>query len=414
MAIFGIRTGKGHTALAVALCLFCAASATDYSVISVAETHPGNFERSATTIQVGDNPVNRFTMHRWLRAGIKKKHVRGNIILLAGLSGSFKTFELDEDGSMLGSTAAFFARRNFAVYGYSPRVTDLPAGACESAAVDCSVMSEWDLPSMIEDISYIRGRIEEDYPGKKTVVGGLSLGAINTIALLNAHPDDYDGGIIWEGMLYSEDAEVLAMNVGYCAGVQDMLDNGLYYEAQGLGLFKAAAGLSQADPDGASPFAGMLGLPAGTTNHQFLVFVLSEEIPGPATLPVPGHINMAGDWMADKLTYADDERVYKDVTNFNNYAPNAVVRDISCSLAGLLDQFTDNLGAFQGEILAIRAGRGFGPYMQDNLDLFTAAHVTSHQVDPFGHVDHFFLPSPIHRLFVEGPIHLWLTTRVLH
>ncbi len=410
MSIFHFNCMRFFALCSFVVLLVPSSSAEDYQVVDVSESQIGSFLRTVTKTQVGDHSLNQFTMHRWVRTGAQQHAIRGNLLLLSGLGGNFSTFELHESGSKLRSMAAFFARRGFAVYGYSPRVTDLPAGECESGA-DCSIMATWDIASMVSDIHWIRGQMEADFPGKKTVIGGLSLGAINTIATLNAYPQEYDGAIIWEGMLYSNDPEVLALNAQYCAIGQDLIDNGVFYDAQGIGFFKQTAALAEVDPDSPSPFAALFGLPPETTNHQVFVFGLSEELPGPTSMPTPGYISMAGDWTPDRLFFADEARVFDDIASFNNYTPNVIVRDISCALAGVLTQHTNNLGAFQGQIMAIRSGRGFGAYMGDNLALFSSASIHQYQVEPFGHVDHFF--SPFHKFYLELPIHAWLSAVVL-
>ena len=48
-------------------------------------------------------------------------------------------------------------------------------------------------------------------------MGGFSLGAIVTIALVNAHPDDYAGIFPWDGFLFSNDPGVVGQSENQCA-----------------------------------------------------------------------------------------------------------------------------------------------------------------------------------------------------
>jgi hypothetical protein len=373
----------------------------------------GAFEIEETTFQVGSQTVDRFRMHRWRHAHAHHEQFQGALLLLSGLAANFRTFEISPDGDVRDSLAAYFARRGFVVYGYSPRAALLPLGACESGALDCSPIENWDIQSMVDDIAVIRDRIAADFPRLPVVIGGLSLGAINAIASLDQHPHDYDGAVIWEGALLSDDPAMQALNAGYCQAVEARFNAGVFYDGQMLPLFKQVAAASETAPGQASPFAAIFGLPAGTTNHQMFVFLLATQPIGPGALFAPGYRLLAGSFAEDRFYYADERRVAFDIANFNNYIAWPIVRDIHCSLAGAMTVHTDELDQFDGPILAIRSGLGFGPYMQANLDAFTNADVRSLTMEEFGHVDHLFLPTPFHQLYVEGPIFRWLQSRVL-
>ena len=64
--------------------------------------------------------------------------VRGAVMMLPPFGSGFQNYEVGENGDYNNSFVAFFARRNFLVVGYSPRVDGLTAGSCESGAIDCS------------------------------------------------------------------------------------------------------------------------------------------------------------------------------------------------------------------------------------------------------------------------------------
>jgi hypothetical protein len=138
-----------------------------------------------------------------------------------------------------------------------------------------------------------------------------------------------------------------------------------------------------------------------------MVLLLSVPSPGPVSMPVPGYIQMNGSLAEDRLFFASEERIYENVAGrFNDYSPNAVVRDISCSLAGVETGYRSNLGNYHGSVLAIGGGRGFGPYMDDQLDQIGSSDKTVILTPQFGHIDHFMTPR--HRWYVERPILRWV------
>ena len=81
------------------------------------------------------------------------------------------------------------------------------------------------------------------------------------------------------------------------------------------------------------------------------------------------------------------------------------IRDVSCSLAGERT-FSDNLANFDGPVLMIAAGHGFGPEMPEAKELMTNAEVTVEYKEDYGHVDHVF--STRHMQEVEHPVLAWL------
>ena len=123
-------------------------------------------------------------------------------------------------------------------------------------------------------------------------------------------------------------------------------------------------------------------------------------------MPVPGYIQMTGSFPDDELFFASEPRLYENVRRFTSYVPNATVRDISCSLAGVETAYTANLGSYTGSVLAIGGGRAFGAYMDHQLSLFGSTDVTFLLTPEFGHIDHFMTPD--HREYVEKPIAEWL------
>lgn len=371
-------------------------------VIATATSEVDNLTRTEFTVQVGPGPLDRFQMVRLTREGSGNRR-RGTILFLPPLGSSFSFYEQpDESGWAGSSVAGFFAERGYDVYGYTPRYTGVPGGACEAGVIDCSVMDAWDLESMLHDIAFIRSRIETLHPGSSVVAGGASLGGILAVALANAAPNDYDGVIVWEGMLASDDPAVQALNAGYCSALEAQLAAGIVFDGVGPNVLKQVAQSADLEPGGANvtPL-----FPPSLTNHQVLVLVLATPTPGPVTMPVPGYLLLNGSFAEDRLFFASEPRLFENIGQFNNYAPVRLIRDVSCSLAGLDIQHISNLGDFTGSVLAIGGGHGFGAFMDHQLSLFGTSDVTFLLEADFGHIDHFMTRR--HREFVERPIYQW-------
>lgn len=388
--------------LAAALAAQAARAAGPYQITGTAETREHGLVRTEYTVKAGAHPLDRFKMIRIARS-VPADRLRGTIVFLPPLGLTFSFYEQrDPNGAFGSSIAEYFALRNFDVYGYSPRFEGIPAGTCEAGVLDCSIMATWNLASMVDDIAFVRSQVELLHPGTRIVTGGASLGGILAVAVANAHPQDWDGIIPWEGILYSQNAQVRALNQGYCATLQAQLAAGILYDGVGGNVIRMASELSDITPGGLTPIPLF---PPNLTNHQTLVAILSTPTPGPATMPAPNYVLMNGSLAEDRLFNASEERVYEDIARFNAYSPLALVRDISCSLAGVENRYTANLGAFHGAVLAIGAGRGFGPYMADQLAQIGSTDKTFLFQPAFGHIDHFMTPR--HREVVEEPILDW-------
>ena len=258
-----------------------------YQIALTAQTHDDGLVRTEYTVRAGANPLDRFKMVRIARDGHRDRDhhddsSRGSILFLPPLGLTFSFYEQrDPNGALGSSIAEFFALRGFDVYGYSPRFEGIPAGTCEAGVLDCSIMATWDLASMVDDIAFVRSRIEVLHPHTRIVTGGASLGGILAVAVANAHPNDWDGIIEWEGMLYSRNPQVLTINQGYCTALQAQLAAGIVYDGVGTNVLKMASELSDITPGGLTPIPLF---PPNLTNHQTLVAILSTPTPGPATI----------------------------------------------------------------------------------------------------------------------------------
>jgi pimeloyl-ACP methyl ester carboxylesterase len=372
-----------------------------YQITGTVETHDGPLARTELTIQAGAHPLDRFKAVHLAKQGAS----RGAILFLPPLGTTFSFYEQRDPNNAFGSSIAeFFAVRGFDVWGVSPRFEGIPAGTCEAGLLDCSIMGTWNLASMVDDITFVRAQIEAAHPGTKIVTGGASLGGILALAVANAHPTDYDGILVWEGMLFTPDPVVVALNQGYCAADEAQIAAGAVYDGVGTNVFQMVTKLSHQTPGGLTPIPLF---PPTLTNHQVLVLLVSVPSPSPITMPVPNYILMNGSLPEDRLFFASEERLYEDVAGrFNDYSPLPLVRDINCSLAGVETGYVSNLGNFHGSVLAIGGGRGFGPYMDDQLAQIGSTDKTLLLTPQFGHIDHFM--TELHRWYVERPVLHWV------
>lgn len=376
-------------------------AAGPYQIIGTARSRTAGLVRTEFTVKAGSLPLDRFKMVRLTRQG--GEPTRGSILFLPPLGTTFSFYEQRDENNAPGtSIAEYFALRGFDVYGYSPRFEGIPSGTCEAHVIDCSAMAGWDMQSQVEDITFVRSQIELLHPGTEIVAGGASLGGILAIAVANAHPQDYDGIFPWEGMLHSNNPQVLALNQGYCTGLEAQLAAGVVYDGVGTSVFQEITRMARLQPAGLTPIPLF---PPNLTNHQVLVGTVAVPTPGPATMPVPNYVFNTGDPAQDRLFYASEARLEENVSRFVNYIPVALVRDVSCSLAGVETQYTSNLGQYHGWVLMIGGGHGFGPYMGDQLAQFGSTHKVIRLEPNFGHIDHMMTPQ--HRNFVERPIFNW-------
>jgi pimeloyl-ACP methyl ester carboxylesterase len=375
----------------------------DCQVIASGERRIGPLLRTEWTVQAGEDPLNQFKMIRLVRRE-PEQPLEGSLLFLPPAGFTFTFYEQrDEAGSFGSSIAEFFAARHYDVYGYSPRMDGIPAGACEAGAVDCSAMAGWGTQSMVDDVSFIRSWIEDVHPGSEVFVGGFSMGALLTFAVVNAHPEDYAGIFPWDGFLFSEDSAVVAYSAATCEALEAALAAGIVYDGVTFNFFQQLGKVAEQAPSAPTPIRL---LPPVLSNHQALVATLSIPTPGPLSMPVPGYILAAGDLAEDRLSFASESRIFESTNRLYDYFPLASLRDWHCSIAGLDDSFTANLGSFTGPVLAIGAGHGWGAYMEDQLAVLGSTRVSFLFEPEFGHVDHFW--SKRHRLLIEQPILRWL------
>ena len=376
--------------------------AQPYQTINTENAIVGDdLSRTVTTVQSGDNPLNRFRITEVKKADLSNQALKGVILLLPPLGSGFQNYEVGENGDYNNSFVAFFARRNFLVFGYTPRQWSLTAGDCESGTIDCSPMADWGMATINSDVSHVRQQIVAAYPDLKIVIGGLSMGSIAAMAAINAQPNDYAGAILIEGTIHDPDANVRAINANFCSNWEALLAAGVYYDGQSGPVIKALSQMAQVAPNALTVFPGF---PPGLTNHQAFVLALSAPPLSPLA-PRPNYYNLKGSVVEDRFFYANEPLVHANLATFFDYAPVRSLRDLNCGLAGETT-YTNNLGSFTGPVIMFAAGHGFGSAMFSTAQLMTSANVTINSNQEYGHVDYMFANDHLHDL--EHPIHTWL------
>lgn len=388
-----------------AVCLLMLAAslsqAQPYQIISTESTVvAGDLLKTVTTVQVGNNPLDRFLISRVVK-DVPAQSLKGSILLLPPLGSGFQNYEVGENGDYDNSFVAYFARRNFDVWGYSQRVQGIAAGSCESGVIDCTPMANWGLQTIVDDVAFIRQQIGLIHPNTKPVVGGLSLGSIASLATINTYPNDYAGAILIDGTIYDEDPVVRAINANFCAFLDNLLANGVFYDGQGAPGFKFLSNLANVAPNAPTPLPGF---PPGFTNHQAFVAAMTAPPLSPLG-PRPGFYQLAGSVAEDRFFFANESLAHANIAQFVDYTAYRTLRDLNCGLAGDLT-FTGNLASFTGPVIMFAAGHGFGSGMTDTAQIMTNAQVTMNYNEVYGHVDYVF--STNHLNEVEKPIFQWL------
>jgi pimeloyl-ACP methyl ester carboxylesterase len=330
-----------------------------YRIVSVGwdRTIIEPLQKIDVVVQVGRNPINRFTMHY-----VSRRHSfsRGSIILIPSLLNNFGEYMIGDRGDPMQSFAAGLARANYDVYGYSPRTAALPPFACTTQGVDCSVMRDWNVATYVRDVEFIRRFASSR--GQEPVVGGLSLGAFVGVAAVNANPSGYSGLLLWEGAPYTTDPTAIEMNRQNCANLTATIRSGVYWDVDFAPFLKSLAQNGEA--------------------ATITFFGVSQ----PAIAGLPTWIQLVADPSGTHYRFASFPRVFDFVMAFSNVESLPILRDIGCALAGDRTH-NSNLRNYRAPILAIAGGLGFGPYMHEVLDLTSSRRVRFEMDQGFGHLD---------------------------
>ena len=385
--------GKHTLPLLSLLLLLPATAKAGHSIVSVDADVIDGYLVTDMVIQEGTNSVNRFTLHWVKKIGTP---TQASFLALPPLAATFETYTFEENGDLGGSFAGILAAEGIEVWGYTPREANLVAGQCETMAVDCSVVGQWGLDSTVNDAMFVAAFAKLLHPFKPLVPGGLSYGSAMAIAMADRHPNLFAGLALWEVAMWSEDEDILATNSAFCADLDAALGLGVVYDAT-VQQQKGLAALAAGDP----------------MFHQILVSLLDSSPPSPVTSAVPNFSLVRGDVLGNEFIYGTDARVIGNILGtFMDYTSVRKLRDLNCSLGGE-DDFVSNLGEYDNPVLLLESGRGFGPWMGDQVDLMGTApgDVTVYFEDDYGHVDLYMDPN--HADLVENRIIDWIETEVL-
>jgi hypothetical protein len=369
------------------------AHAGDHQVVSFNNDSIDGYTVQTAVVQDGDNSLNRFTMHRVKKEGVPTQAV---FLALPPLAATFATYTFDENNDLSQSFAGILAAEGIEVWGYSPREANLVAGQCETMAVDCSIVEEWGLESSVDDALFITNVIKVTRPNKKIIPGGLSYGSVMAVAMADRRPHAFGGVALWESALWTDDEDVAATNAAFCDALDAQLALGVVYDSS-TQQQKGLAFLAQTDP----------------VFHQILVGLLDTPPPSPVTTAVPNFSLVRGDVLTNQFLYGSDARVLGNIlSTFMDYTSVRKMRDVSCSLGGD-DEFVSNLDAYHKPVLMLKSGRGFGPWMDAQVDLMGthSSKIEDHFTADYGHVDLYM--DPDHADLVEDVVVDWVFAEVL-
>jgi hypothetical protein len=362
------------------------ASGSAYRITSEGSDHPSaGLIRTVSSIAVGDDPLDRFDIVR-VRRHVPEHQAGPPLILIAPFGFPAAFWELTASGQYTDAFAPQLALAGYDVWLVDSRLGGAQPGECESGAVDCSTMADWNQETALADAMFARQLVRRARPSEVPVIGGFSGGSSTAIAAVDRFPNAFAGLFMWEGTLFTADPDIRARNAAFCAQDEALLAAGIFFDPAVQG-FKTLFQLAATAPDDPSPIPVF---PPGTTNLQALLFAFSLPDPGNPLNFTAGFVRLVGDPLATELTYSSIDRVLAWGPLVGNYAPIAFVRDTHCSIAGLDARFTGDLDRFRGPVLVFAAGLGFGQMMLDTAALMTQAEVTVDLHPGFGESDQYF------------------------
>jgi pimeloyl-ACP methyl ester carboxylesterase len=374
--------------------------AYDIASVEVTRPHP-SLERVVYEVDAGDSPLDRFSIIHVSKRGAGRG-CGEPVILFSPFTFPGEFYEISESGRFAKSAAGELAMAGHDVWLVDQRRTELPPGACESGAADCSVMADWGFDTLSNDGLFALSLVRSQHPGARPVIGGFSAGANTAMALVNRAPHAFSGVFLYEGTFYTEDAEIAAHNDAICSNLEGALAAGSTYDPSiavlGLALRGAAA-----DPQGAFP------LP---------IFPRARPTSSPCCSPsaprlprAPSFVRVVADFETQSLVYSDESRLELVGPLFDNYGAIAGIRDLACGLSGRDTSHYSNLSAFRGDVLIYVEGTGFGPAMFDTAGLFDrAASVTIDHNPELGEADVYF---NVHwKQTFLGPFTRWLRAKI--
>lgn len=358
-----------------------------YDVVAIETSHPHpSVTRVEYAMQVGPDPLDHFSIVNVTPRGPRNR-ARETLILLSPFTLPAEFWEISETDDYERSFAGRLARSRIDVWLVGQRQTGLPPGTCEATPQACQAMGGWDFHAYSNDallalwLTKITGR------RGKPVLGGFSAGSNAALATVNRAPNAFSGVVLYEGTFFTHDPELRAHNDPICTTLEASLDAGAVFDPS-VGVLGLVLQLAAADPEGLSPLPFF---PPGTSNQLAALLVFGAPPPPGAIAPTPGYIRNLADFESQSFVYTDQARLERVGPLFDNYASVAALRDLHCGLAGRDTTYVDNLDAFEGDVLVLVEGTGFGPAMFDTAALFENARSVTIDSNPeFGEADPYF------------------------
>lgn len=376
---------------------------TNYEIVDVETTTPAPFlEREDITISFGDASFEQITVtHLHTKDFIPSPFPT---IWVGPLGIGTRWYEQTFD-DYKKSFAARLAYKGHDVWLVPLRAGDentLPAGSCADPnnptvppLVDCSAFGQWGLADVVEDVEFTRTLIEGE---KNPTIGGIWTGAMASMAVVNAHPENYAGAIFWEGSLYAEDPFVLGKNSAICASLDGLPD--MFAADPTPQIEQTVIDLAVADPEGLSPFPQQAldpyFLTAGeATNIQvaWAIFIV-DNFKGLLDRVVPGLVFMTGD-LENGPAISDFNQLINVAQSGprQTYGSLGILRDFACGLGGD-PEHTADLHNFTKNVYFIGGDKGLEDEMVVTEALFTdAANVYTDYRDDRGAYDLYLGPE---------------------
>ena len=357
--------------------------------------------RTTFVVANGSNPLDQFKVKRVRKIGAPLKYKKP-LIFLGTFSTKIEEYEITTNGNYRDTVLGNLAFNNIDVWAVEDRLNNNPAADCDNGTLDCTVMADWGLDQRIRDTAFVTRLIKRSYRlfarGVKPAIAGHTGGGITAIAAVNAAPGKFSG-LFSSGSAISNDPAINARNSFFCSGLQERANNGEIIDT-GLDAFTPIISLAQLDPTGLSP------LQPGLTNLQFLIGLLSTPGGLGASSYTNDYILAQGDVFSGSLTYMDLGAFYEFFPLISRVASINGLSDVSCTAAGSVTRFTDNLASFSGNVSLAGTGAGLGPFLEEVSEMFMGAEQIELSLEPVdgGEFDNFLVEDDVRKSVFDQKI----------
>jgi len=364
-------------------------------VLFVESTVQNNIVKRVVTIKTGWRANDKFTYQRTVLADASGNplpftQLEGAVVLAPGGASSTAMYDLEPGGMSL---IEYLASYGLDVYTYNSRTTGMNGAQCLLAN---NIIGEWGMQRYVDDVRIIGAIAWLTHLFQAPAIGGLSLGAMVSIASLNDPPIlwNWRKAAIMDGTLYYADPDLQAVYQIACDDYTQKASSGIRYDSLSYLLLTSLWHAYLDNPNGVSIWS--IGAceqscldeennPRYCTNDECMHLVATQP-QQPPVAEAPDYVYLAGQINPNMLYYADEDLMTAAVDQFNTCEPYLLMSNYYCCFTGICE-FTDNLDSYDGDILAVKTGMGFGPHMDDNLDLLENANIQELVVSQYGHAD---------------------------